>query len=1437
MEYQLSINNSGNVTATDVVLTDTLPTGLKYISWSSSSWYQNHELFGEVVNEDLTDQSVVWNIGDIGAEQSAYIYLTVRVTDTLSSGDIVTNTAFITTSDTDSNPNNNDAEHIATIAKPEYDMRVSKNLDWSSGALLSGNEVKYRINYYNDGNMPARNIRITDTLPSNVSYVEDSGDDVTTLQTGSTVIWERDVLSVGHNGQIYLTVRITDTAMPGDWLTNTVHIGIPYTETNYTDNEEVDTRTVEAPTRDVRVEKSLNDPVAPGGILEYTINFRNDGNSLAHDVLITDTLPVSLTYLSWEGELWNDDYFSDYGDELRDLVVPTFHGDGRIVWHLNELDAGTSGYINLTARLTDTARVGGSLINTIAITCAEPDSDPNDNEFTLQTTISDITWDMYGEKDLHSDSPPPVSGKYIEYRIRFENNGTATAHDVVITDTLPVTAEYDSWEGYFYNPDYTSLTDLISPTLTSDQKSVVWDLPSLESNSSGYLYLRVRVPAGAKIDTELTNRVDVSTSDVDIDTTNNSDSAANIVVSPTVDMRVDKRLRYGTPGTPGGWMAYRIEFENDSNTSVGNVIVSDTLPPGVSLASWEGYLYNPDYVYLPNLVSLVQEGQTLTWNLGELSYGAYGYIYLWVQVSDTYEVGDKLENVVELTSDGKEYTPGNNTYTLTTKLTDKKWNVDVYKSNDGKPATSGGTMNYRIHYDLNASNWPATDVIITDTLPHSATFESWYGYGWHPDYVDLDEVITPTKTADGKVVWNLGTLPPNSSGSLYIKIHLDEDTKVWDRVYNQVEASSAENAQDTSEEKDRVILPLQDLYISKYLNREAGTPGGQMTYGVYFKNNGNTLASNVVVTDTLPDDTDLASWRGYMYVPDYIDLDQTITPTQRGDGSIIWNIDNLPANAYGYLYPTVNISDTFSVGERLTNVVEIGSDGDEDHPEDNRDSLVTTLTEAQTDLSINKSIHSPSKLRVPSAVDYSRPASSYPHLQDTINRDEILDNVETKRSYQTKEADHSEHLAFQQLRTLEGETKKDGEVYVLRSEESYEGVVPGQKIEYRLYFANTGNISISNVTVSDTIPTQTDFDSWSGYIYTPDYQNLVGVVTPTISGNQVTWEIGSLGAGHYGYIYPTVQVTDTASIGTDIVNRADISGDVTEDDTNNNSDTVTTTVEGLVSLTSVTITGETTPTVGLAYTYNADISPDDASSPSYTWAPEPDTGQGTASATYSWDTTGPQSVSVVVNNPGGTVSDTHEVTVVNIAPTDVTISGPSSGTVNESYNFNTSVTPPNAADLTYIWTPEPDTGQGTASAAYHWPTTGLKNISVEARNDAGAATDDHDINIQPQAPDTVQVTGPHTGTVEQRIVFTATFEPGSVVLPLTYTWEATEQSIVSYLASDIVTTIPFTWSQAGPKTVTVTVGQTKTVDSDTWDLTIFDIPEFDVFLPLVLKNS
>ena len=166
-------------------------------------------------------------------------------------------------------------------------------------------------------------------------------------------------------------------------------------------------------------------------------------------------------------------------------------------------------------------------------------------------------------------------------------------------------------------------------------------------------------------------------------------------------------------------------------------------------------------------------------------------------------------------------------------------------------------------------------------------------------------------------------------------------------------------------------------------------------------------------------------------------------------------------------------------------------------------------------------------------------------------------------------------------------------------------------------------------------------------------------------------------------------------------------------------------------VTGVSISGPVTGTVNTAYDFTAMVSPLDASTPiTYTWSPEPISGQNTAVASFSWSTPGAKTITVTAANSGGSATATHTITTSRVVVTGVSISGPTIGFTNTTYTFTATVIPPNASTpITYTWSPEPISGQDTAVASFSWSTPGAKTITATAQNGGGVINGTHDITL------------------------------------------------------------------------------------------------------------
>jgi uncharacterized repeat protein (TIGR01451 family) len=125
----------------------------------------------------------------------------------------------------------------------------------------------------------------------------------------------------------------------------------------------------------LEIKKAVSQDVAVAGTpITYTLTFSNAGATLATDVFITDTVPVSVTNVS----------------VISSGVVITNTGySPAYVWKVQDLAPGQGGVITITGQLSDTLSHAYVLTNAVFIATTAVD-DPTDNSDVVSVTIDHL---------------------------------------------------------------------------------------------------------------------------------------------------------------------------------------------------------------------------------------------------------------------------------------------------------------------------------------------------------------------------------------------------------------------------------------------------------------------------------------------------------------------------------------------------------------------------------------------------------------------------------------------------------------------------------------------------------------------------------------------------------------------------------------------------------------------------------------------------------------------------------------------------------------------------------------------------------------------------------------------------------------------------------------------------------------------------------------
>jgi uncharacterized repeat protein (TIGR01451 family) len=234
INYTVTITNTGPADATNIELTDQLPGGITYQSYSATQGTYN------IVPD-------IWSVGDLINGGSATLTITAIV-DAGTGGSTITNTAAITDVDQpDSHPgDNSDFANIfpEQAAPNEADLAVIK--DVNNHLPLEGDTITYTVTVINTGPADATNIELTDQLPSEVTYQSYSASQGT-YNNGSG-IWSLGNLNDDGSAWLIITATV-NSGTAGSAVFNTATItAVDQSDPHAADNFDIAEFIARAPT-------------------------------------------------------------------------------------------------------------------------------------------------------------------------------------------------------------------------------------------------------------------------------------------------------------------------------------------------------------------------------------------------------------------------------------------------------------------------------------------------------------------------------------------------------------------------------------------------------------------------------------------------------------------------------------------------------------------------------------------------------------------------------------------------------------------------------------------------------------------------------------------------------------------------------------------------------------------------------------------------------------------------------------------------------------------------------------------------------------------------------------------------------------------------------------------------------------------------------------
>ncbi len=769
LTYTLTVVNAGPSDSVNVVVTDPLPATLSGPQYS-------------------TDGGVTWlswpgsyAIGTM-IPDAPRVILVRGVVIASAAGEIVnTATAFGDTPDPDlSNNTSTTTTPLGQLA----DLSITKVA--SPAPATVGQTLTYTLTAHNAGPSTAVGVAFSDFLPAGLNNPQYSTDGGSTWQAWPNILTIGN-LSAGANFTLLIRATV-DLAVVGS-LENTAVVSSDTPDPDPTNNTVTIDTDVSRPA-DVYITKSAGASVA-GGTLTYTLTVGNNGPVAAENTVVTDAIPASLS-------------------------SPQYSLDGGATWlaWAGSLTIGTlpvGSPVTLLIRGGISAAFQGSITNTATVKSDNPDPDPSNNTDT-NTTTPDQSADVSMVKTVNNTGTINP-GDTLVYTLTASNAGPSNAQGVVITDPLPAALQSPQ---YSLNSGTTWLTWSGSHTIGTMAPGAVTTL-----------LVRGVVAASASGNAVNTATARGDTPDPDPD---NNTSTTDTPLGQLADLSMVKTAS-SNPVTVGQVLTYTIAATNAGPSVARNVLITDTLPAGLS---------NPQYSTDGGINWLPWPGG---YSVPTLASGAV--LTVLIRGTVTPSAAGSVSNTATVTSDTPDPDPDNNTSTIVIDAHNAV-TLTPAKAVDKAYADVGDTLTYTFTLTV-AGTTSADHAVLTDLLPAELQYL--------PGSLLLDGAPVAGTPANA----SLGTLSVGSHTLVFRAsvLSVPAVNPIANRgsfAYDYLQTPSGTPvpvAVDSNIVTTRVNTA--SLTAQKAVDRAFAKLGDTIIYTVTVNNAGNVAAQDIVLTDLVPD--------------------------------------------------------------------------------------------------------------------------------------------------------------------------------------------------------------------------------------------------------------------------------------------------------------------------------------------------------------------------------------------------------------------------------------------------------------------------------------------------------------------------------------------------------------------------------------------------------
>ena len=960
VEYVIEIINNGPGIATDIIATDNLPEGLKFINanvpggWTLSISNNKITINGEKL---ANGEKVLITIIAKAAKSNATLINNIKVNGTGFDSNI---------------SNNNDSETVKVT--PLVDLAITKVVD--NANPLFDSIITYTITVVNNGPDASTDVVVKDIWPANgLKFITSTG-----TYNPATGIW--NVGELGSNEIATLTITAKTTAV-GKFENKVSVNGTGYDSNLSNNNASVNITVPDCVILNITkvatggiVSEEPNKEVIAGEKITYTVIVSNYGPSVATNVYLTDLFNAD--------ELLNMEYNSNgnwvkynNGIALGDIDV----NEAVMILFRATVNHSTRGLINNTVKITTdikdargnfeanetvkaidnstlvinkTSNVDainpGDLFNYTIVITAEGSSDSlgviltdklDQSLLDAQNAVFYVNGNYVGKwngsynigtlktgnsvtvtievKALNSANKDIFNKAIVENEEGFINESNKTVHVNTVDLAINKTSDKVTYK-YLDNVIYTIVVTnhgpddsfnvtvrdvlpnslrFISASGNYNPVTGIWFIGHLAKGQSATL----TITAQAIFPGIITNNANVTGSGYDVNLTNNHDNIT-ITVPDCVILNVNKVAIGGVINITGGIknvvageeVIYQVLVSNHGPSTAANVVLTDNY----QTKDLTVVAYSLDNItWIP-----YTKGANI--NLGDMTSGSSILVYFKARVNaSTRGIVHNVVNITTDTDDARGIFSAEEHVNVMANTT-----LKVDKTAEIKELNPGDTIHYIITVTAGGSS-DSLNVVLKDILDST-----------------LLDVNSTTYAVDGvnKGVWtgslSLGKIATGNSVTvdIWAKVLSSADRDVFNLVNVTSDEHPEGNISNTT-----VHVRIVDLAVDKLVNNSVPKYLDMIEYTIVVVNNGPDKSFNVTVGDLLPDGVKFISSDG-RYDPD----------------TGVWFVGDLDANESVTLKIVVQV---IKVGN-ITNNVNVTGTGHDSNLTNNNASVSVNVPES-----------------------------------------------------------------------------------------------------------------------------------------------------------------------------------------------------------------------------------------------------------------------------------------------------------------------------------------------------------------------------------------------------------------------------------------------------------------------------------------------------------